>query len=67
MWLYAFGSLLFALAMSAALSVMASDFVRYRRAMVAALRTLSPDGVAVPRRRDAVRVPARPPRLPAAA
>lgn len=47
MLLYAFGSILFALAMMAALTVMWVDFARYRHAMMAALRTLSLDGLPV--------------------
>lgn len=45
MVLYAFGSTLFALAMTAALTVIWRDFARYRHAMMAALRTLSLDGL----------------------
>lgn len=48
MFLYAFGSMLFALAMTSALMVMMSDFARYRRAMLRALRSLSLDGLPVP-------------------
>jgi len=47
MVLYAFGSILFALAMTAALTVIWVDFTRYRHAMLAALRTLSLDGLPV--------------------
>ncbi len=45
MLLYAFGTMLFALAMTSALIVIASDFVHYRRAMMTALRHLSLDGL----------------------
>lgn len=48
MVLYAFASILFALAMTVALTVMCMDFVRYRHAMMAALRTLSLDDLPVP-------------------
>ncbi len=48
MFFYAFGSLLFALAMLSALSVMAVDFAHYHRAMMKALRGLSLDGLAMP-------------------
>jgi hypothetical protein len=41
---YVMGSLLFMLAMAAALAVMARDIGRYRGAMGAALRSLSLDG-----------------------
>ena len=48
MLLYAFGTMLFALAMTSALIVIASDFMHYRRAMMAALRSLSLDGLPSP-------------------
>lgn len=48
MVLYAFGSILFALAMTAALAAMWMDFTRYRHAMMKALRTLSLDGLPTP-------------------
>jgi hypothetical protein len=41
---YLLGSLLFAVAMMAAFAVMITNFAQYRRAMLAALRTLSMDG-----------------------
>jgi hypothetical protein len=47
---YFLGSLLFALAMMAALAVMASNFAQYRRAMMTALRSLSMDGFGSPPR-----------------
>jgi predicted lysophospholipase L1 biosynthesis ABC-type transport system permease subunit len=43
---YLLGSLLFAIAMMAAFAVMIDNFAQYRRAMIAALRTLSMDGFA---------------------
>jgi hypothetical protein len=43
---YLLGSLLFAVAMMAAFAVMIAGFAHYRRAMIAALRTLSLDGFA---------------------
>lgn len=43
---YLLGSLLFAIAMMAAFAVMIASFAHYRRAMIAALRTLSLDGFA---------------------
>ena len=48
MFFYAFGSLLFGLAMMSAMSVMVSDFAHYRRAMMKALSGLSLDGLATP-------------------
>jgi len=48
MVLYAVGSALFALGTTAALTVMWMEFARYRHAMMAALRTLSLDGLPVP-------------------
>jgi len=48
MILYAFGSILFAVAMMAALTVIGVDFMRYRHAMMAALRTLNLDGLPIP-------------------
>ncbi len=45
MFFYAFGSLLFALAMASALIVMAADFAQYRHAMMKALRGLTLDGL----------------------
>lgn len=46
---YAIGSLLFSVALIAASSVIVSNFVRYRAQMLAALRTLSLDGVHEPK------------------
>ena len=48
MILYAFGSILFVVAMMAALTVIGVDFMRYRYAMMAALRTLTLDGLPMP-------------------
>jgi hypothetical protein len=42
---YLLGSLLFAVAMMAALAVMIVSFAHYRRAMMIALRSLSMDGL----------------------
>ncbi len=42
---YAIGSLLFVLALVAALGVIAANFVHYRAQMLAALRTLSLDSI----------------------
>lgn len=44
---YAFGSILFVVAMVSAFVVMASDFAHYRRAMMVALRGLTLDGLDV--------------------
>lgn len=49
MLLYAFGTLLFALGLASALIVMTLDFARYRHAMMAALRSLSLDGLPSPK------------------
>jgi hypothetical protein len=45
---YLLGSLLFALAMMAAFTVMITNFAQHRRAMMRALRSLSMDGFAAP-------------------
>jgi len=50
MLLYAFGTTVFALAMTSALIVIVSDFARYRHAMMIALRSLSLDGLPAPMR-----------------
>ena len=65
MFLYAFGSMLFALAMTSALMVMMSDFARYRHAMMRALRSLSLDGLPVPARAE--QAPQFTPAMPALA
>lgn len=49
--LYVAGSLLFAFALVAALAVIAASFAHYRVQMVAALRTLSLDGIHEPAKR----------------
>lgn len=48
MLLYAFGTLLFTLGLASALIVMTLDFAHYRHAMLAALRSLSLDGLPAP-------------------
>lgn len=45
---YALGSIIFILAMAAAILVMIANFAHYRHAMMAALRSLSLDGLHVP-------------------
>jgi len=52
---YLFGSLLFAFAGTSALASMTHDVARHRRAMIAALRGLSSQGLPVPQRAAAVR------------
>lgn len=48
MLLYAFGTILFALAMAGALIVITTNFLYYRRAMMVALRSLRLDGLPAP-------------------